>query len=274
MKLLIYLNTLTILRLRTVLTTSIYFISLSILHLIMILQYSASRYISIWDYLLLSVGGVLVNDTVIRLLVWIGVLLPVLIYLYCLPSVNGAYDIVLLTRSGSRFRWWTAKYMAIMIIISIYGVWYGIIHFITGSFFFSLQNDWGPLVKEEFIRIFQLQLSPASIIGLAMLLFVSGLLAFCTLGQSFAIFFRHSRAASVILTILLLAVYLCYSLKGLLFRELSPFHYPSFISVIQTGAHGLSAFAYFLCFNIFLSFACYLLGLAAIRRISFTGKNG
>lgn len=264
MKLLIKLNLSLILRIKGVVITTTLFALIAIFQAIFLKEYAEGQTIGAWDYLLLSVGGIAIDDNYIRLHAWIIVIVPILFYVYHLIGVTGGYDLFVLSRVGSRFRWFAGKYISLIAVVLVYGVWYGLVQLVVGAIFFPFEPSWGGFIQEHFRYILDLQQSPAVVTVLASFTLISGMVAFCTLAQACAIFFRNSNVYYVILTILMISLYEFYA-QGLLPREFSPLDYTSFISLIQLGNQGLSTIIYMYGYNIIFSLVWFMLGLLVIR---------
>lgn len=271
MKLLIKLNLLLILRFKEVVITATLFALIAIFQAIFLKEYAEGHTIGAWDYLLLSVGGIAIDDNYIRLQTWIIVIVPIF-YVNHLIGVTGGYDLFVLSRVGSRFRWFAGKYISLIAVVFVYGVWYGLVQLVVGALFFPFEPSWGGFIQEHFRYILDLQQSPAVVTVLALFTLILGMAAFCTLAQCGALLFRNSNVYYVILTILLIALYEYYA-QGLLPREFSPLDYTSFISLIQPGNQGLSTIIYTYGYNIIFSLVWFMLGLFIIRKSNLGIKH-
>ena len=277
MKQLIRINLSLMFKTKAILLTAFVFILLSVFQAITMLNYSDHLDTSIGGYFLLSMGGVLINDNLSRQLAWIGAVIPILFYIYHLIGFAGSYDIFILTRLQSRFRWWKAKFVSMTILVVFYGVWLSFIHLVVGVFFFSIKNNWGTLIENQLSFVFNLQQSALQINFLALLAFLSGTLAYCALAQCFALLFRNSHVYYVGVMIATVLLFGFYS-QGLIVRYLSPLNYSSLLDVLQTESQGLRAANDFTLYNVIISILCFMLGQAFIRKSNFLlnhkGPNG
>ena len=90
-----------------------------------------------WDLLIHSQGGLKVDPELPlwQYPGWVSSLAPLFFLVYQLASFTTGYDTFLLTRSGSRARWWYAKLVAVVIVSILYSIGYGLIHFRSGPSF-------------------------------------------------------------------------------------------------------------------------------------------
>ncbi len=143
MKQLIRINLSLMVKNKMLLITALVFILISVFQALSLLTYSDRQGIHLGDYYLLSMGGVLINDSYSRQLVWITVIVPVLLYTYHLVGFAGSYDVFILTRLQSRFLWWKSKFISMTVFILFYGIFLNLIHIIVGVFFFPVNRQWG-----------------------------------------------------------------------------------------------------------------------------------
>lgn len=265
MKQLVRINLSLLLKPKAMLLTTLVFILLSVFQALTLFNYSNGISTNIGDYFLLSMGGVLVHDNLSRQLAWIGTVIPILFYIYHLVGFAGSYDIFILTRLKSRLRWWNAKFVSMMILVVLYGIWLSFIHFIVGMGFFPIKQSWGSLIENQLSFVSNLQQSALQINFLALLTFLSGTLSFCSLVQYFAVLFRNSHVYYVgvmIATVLLLGFYS----QGLMARFLSPLNYSSLLDLLQTESKGLRSANDFILYNMIIFILCFVLGLIFIRK--------
>ncbi|MHB8061076.1 MAG: hypothetical protein ACYDG2_00370 [Ruminiclostridium sp.] len=268
MKQLVRINLSLLLKPKAMLLTTLVFILLSVFQALTLINYSNDMSTNIGDYFLLSMGGVLIHDNLSRQLAWIGTVIPILFYIYHLVGFAGSYDVFILTRLQSRLRWWKAKFVSMMILVVLYGVWLSFIHFIVGIGFFPIEQNWGTLIENQLSFIFNLQQSASQINFLALLTFLSGTLAFCSLVQCFALLFRNSHVYYVDVMIASVLLFGFYS-QGLIARFLSPLNYSSLLDLLQTENQGLRSTNDFILYNMIIFILCFILGLIFIRKSNF-----
>lgn len=271
MKKLIQLNLMLSVDLKTCLLTTMFFTLLSFAHAFNLLSNSTLISVNLWDYLLISMGGVFVHGRFWMLFGWISTIAPMLFYIYYLVGATGDFDIFVLTRIGSRGRWWMAKFLTGICLVVLYSILYLFVHLIIGTIFFSVEPNWSSFSQLNYVQILQLRIQPALLISFVWLLFVTGIMAFSIFAQAITIVFKNSSTVFIILTIMLLVLGEAYFL-GFLPRELSPIIYPSFVDLFQRE-QDFSIYKKTISYNIFFSLISAVVCMLLTRRYPFSSKK-
>lgn len=269
MKALVKINMALSFHFKSIIFITILFILISVAHVTLLLNQREA--VNIWDYLFLSLGGVFIYTQFVLFFGWVSIIFPVLIFVYRIIGNNENFELLVLNRSVSRVKWWTSKFFSIFFISICYSLWYITLHIITGSIFFSTNNNWSIFFEKNFGNIYLLNLKPLSLILLIWLLFTSGIVALSSLAQLIIIIFKNSNSANLIITIVLLLLGQGY-VWGFLKREFSPLIYSSFIDLFQSR-HDLSIYFNMIIYNILFLTACFVLSIYFIRYYQHPFKN-
>lgn len=150
----------------------------------------------------------------------------------------------------------------------LYSTWYFIICFIIGVSFFPFEKNYSLFFKDSLFYFMATHFPPYVLIIYIWLLFVTGIIAFCTLTQTMAIIFKNSNVFYVTLIIIFFTLGEIY-IQGYIPRELSPINYPSFLDLFQNNNQDFSTFSNAIVFNIFFSLVNFIISLVLISRYKY-----
>lgn len=239
------------------------FIVLAIAH-IGVLQSLRNRYpVNIWDYMYLSLGGVMRYQRLWELFGWISTMMPLLLLVYLLELPQQYYGI-LMTRLGSRAWLWLSSSLALMIMATLYAGTYALIQLMIGVMVFSCKPYFSPFFLHNFSTVASLYPSPLHVLFFVTLLFFIGCMAFTMLAQAVALMVRRSFSLYALFSVALFAGGVAYVI-GSWPRLLSPLIYGSFMDLFQM--HGANAFTYpsALADDIFAVFVCSAASIFLVR---------
>lgn len=250
-------------RLKTGLITTGFFIVLALVH-VKIIQSTDSYSFHFWDYLLISIGGIFIQDSIWKLFGWMSAIVPIMFYLFHLIGVMGGYDLFLFLRSRSRIRWWTAKYIAILLLTTFYAVWYVLVHAFVGLIYFPIDSQWGSYV--QLIGLNQNH-KPFIMLVIVFLIFVTGLIAFSAIAQ-LTLMRRKTSTGLILFSIFIYISGIAY-LEGLLPREVTPIMYPSFLDLIAQNMTWEELITNTLVCNTTVFFCCFLISCFWNRKYEY-----
>ncbi len=187
--------------------------------------------VNIWDFLLLSVGGLGTMASLWDYLGWISLIVPIILFVHHLREANRSLDLFMFVRSSSRLFWWLAKVITLAIIVVVYSLLLFLVHLLMGVFFFSYSIEWSSYTAEMYPQLIDLNLGPIAVFSFIFFLFVSGLLAFSMIAQTLSLFWQNTVVVYVVFLITSVVLGKLY-LTETLSRVISPLHYASFVDLI------------------------------------------
>jgi hypothetical protein len=187
--------------------------------------------VNVWDFLLLSVGGLNITANLWDFLGWISVIVPIILFVHHLREANRSLDLFMFVRSSSRIRWWLAKIIALTVIVLSYSLLLFFVQFLTGIFFFSFSTGWSSYTAEMYPLLVDLNWEPIVVFCEIFIIFVSGLLAFSMIAQTLSLFWQNTMVVYVVYLIASVVLGRLY-LTETLSRASSPLHYASFVDLI------------------------------------------
>ncbi|MBU3178646.1 hypothetical protein KPL47_20245 [Clostridium estertheticum] len=161
---------------------------------------------------------------------WILLIGILLLLVQSSTSIIGGFDVFLLTRAGSKLRWWTAKVLSLILITFIFTI---LLMVITKIFASSINPH-----KMEFIIFCVL---------------LTGFIAITTLFQTINLIFNKYANSYVVILILCIMLGVLY-MQGIIPRVLSPINYPSTIDIATNIESYLK--------NIEMNIALFLINIA------------
>lgn len=250
---------------------SLYLLLLAVAQVIMLQFSSEGVDASSWDLLIHSQGGLRMDPELPlwQYAGWASSLVPLLFLTYQVVSFTTGYDTFLLTRSGSRARWWYAKLVTVTILALLYGIWYGLIHFIAGLPFFGVEGGWSAYSPLSFPELAQYSLDPWFVILMLQVVFVLGSISLSLGIVTVALFLKNSVHAYLIGTALFFVAGGIY-LKGLVSKPWALFLYPSLIDSFQKGDSVLSIITELLVLNLGFIILTVLINGIVIRKYNIT----
>ncbi|MGZ4122185.1 MAG: hypothetical protein ACXVC1_00695 [Tumebacillaceae bacterium] len=223
--------------------------------------------VNLWDYLLFSLGGVHVHDSLIVLVGWVLSLCPLLFFNYNLFGENRRYDSYLVARIGSRWRCWVAKMTAHLLVALSYGCLLLLIHLVVGLVFYSGQAKWSSF----FVALLPEAAShgePFVLFGYLALLLLTGMLAFAQFTQFFATVFRYGVSTHLVWTVLIFVASQLYVFHFLP-RLLSPMMYASAVDLLMEAPFSLRSLVVASVSNLLVVLLLWPLGYVAQKKWRF-----
>lgn len=254
-------------RWKVVLLLGLYLLLLGIARVILLRFASEEVGANSWDLLIHSQGGLTVAPELPlwQYAGWASSLVPLLFLAYQVTSFTTGYDAFLLTRSGSRARWWYGKLVAVMILALLYSIGYGLIHFLVGLTFFGVTNEWSAYYPLAFPELAQHSMKPSFLVVMLQLVFTLGAISLSLGVLTVALFLKNSVHAYLIGAALFFVAGGIY-LKGLISKPWALFLYPSLIDSFQEGSSATSIFMELLILNLGFIFCVLLLHVFVIRK--------
>lgn len=274
MKTLIHLNLLLVLRLKNLLITTVLFIVLALaqVNFLHVTASAAQLSPNLWDYLVISSGGLFAHDHIWKFIGWFSMISPIFFYLYDLTGVTGGFDTFVLTRIKSRQGWWGSKIISTAIIVILYCTWYLFVHLIVGFLFFPAAKSWSSFAQSFYLKTLKLQFDPPILMMFIFLILVTGMIAISIFSQMTSLIFKNSVSFHIIITIIILILGVG-SLRGIFLREFSPVMFPSFFDMFQDGIFHLSVYWNQLLYNFIFAFACFIISSFLIHRYPFVSND-
>lgn len=180
--------------------------------------------IDIWEFMLLSLGGVKQYYSFLFLLGWMFRFFPLLYINYQLFYTAHTYDPYVYTRLQTRWRWWIGKTLTHIWISVIYALSCMVIYFSMGLLFFP----WSTTVHTKVIMYADIDIkttSPLFLLIVAMVI-ITGYVAFSVCTQCISSLFNHHLPAYILWTSLTFALVQLY-ISACIPRWLSPMMYAS-----------------------------------------------
>lgn len=271
MKELVKLNLILSFRWKSFLLVSGYLLLLAMARVFLTSNEAEPVEVNLWDFLIQSQGGLKVDASVQmwKYAGWVGSLAPLLFFSHHIAGLTHGYDLFLLTRSGSRSLWWSAKLVSVMILAVLYGTWFLLIHCFAGICFFSVEEGWSPYFSLAFPELVQLHMEPWYLLGIIWAVFVLGTITVTFAILTTTLFFRNTTHAYVLVTVFLFGLGAMY-LYGWVSKRVALFFYPSLLDSFQQGQSSLQILGDLLSMNIMFLLFCVVIGLFKIRRYNLS----
>lgn len=271
MKELVKLNLILSFRWKLFLLVSGYLFLVAMARVILIANEAEPVEVNIWDLLIQSQGGLKVDATVQmwKYAGWVGALAPLLFFSHHIAGLTHGYDLFLLSRSGSRSLWWSAKLVSVTILAVLYGIWFLLIHCFVGICFFSVEAGWSPYFSLAFPELAQLHIKPWPLLGIIWVVFVLGLISVTFAMLTTSLFFRNITHAYVLVTVFLFGLGAMY-LHGWISKKLALFFYPSLVDSFQQDRSSLQVLGDLFSMNISFSLVCVMISMIRIRRYNLS----
>lgn len=206
-------------------------------------------------------GGLSKKHTILSLAFWLSIIVMLMIISYNITNVLYGFDVMLITRCGSKTKWWLSKVIAIIIINVIYSLVVIVSTKAISIIFLKNVDQLSPYSQIYYEHIYESSISPVYLKICVIAILITGFMAINTLFQNFnIIFFNSSKAyvCALIVSIFLLALYS----KGAIPRWMSPLNYPSILDL--DGDKDI--YLHSIIFNLVLTLFNIIIGLIIINR--------
>ncbi|MPQ31359.1 hypothetical protein E4V42_07905 [Clostridium estertheticum] len=200
---------------------------------------------------------------------WILLIGILLLLVQSSTSIIGGFDVFLLTRAGSKLRWWTAKVLSLILLTFIFTILLMVITKILSHIAFPAFNKWSQYTYLYYPKIFASSINTHKMEFIIFCVLLTGFIAITTLFQTINLIFnKYANSYVVILILCIMLGVLC--MQGIIPRALSPINYPSTIDI----APNIGSYLKSIGMNIVLSLINIAISLIFVTHSDYTvSKN-
>ena len=146
-------------------------------------------------------------------------------------NIISGFDIFLLSRSGSKLRWWIAKVLSLVLINFIYTIMLMFITKIICYAVFKNFNQWNTYTYLYYHNIYASKISPNKMQLIIFFILSTGFIALTTLFQTIKLIFNNYSKSYIVMLIICIILGVLY-MGGIIPRLLSPINYPSTLDIV------------------------------------------
>ncbi|MCB2293529.1 hypothetical protein LGK95_08345 [Clostridium algoriphilum] len=166
----------------------------------------------------------------LNLFQWMLLISILLLLVQFSTSIIGGFDVLLLTRSGSKLKWWMAKVVSLVLINFIFTIMLMLITKIISYVVFPDINKWSACTRLYYPNIYASSIDPNKMELIIFCILITGFIALTTLFQTINLIFNNFPNSYIVILILCIILGLLYS-QGVIPRVLSPINYPSTLDI-------------------------------------------
>lgn len=182
------------------------------------------------DGILNVCGGLEQKFNLINLFQWMLLIGILLVIVQFSTSIIGGFDIFLLTRSGSKLRWWIAKVISLILINFIFTTMLMSTTKIISYVAFPTLNKWNAYTYLYYPNIYASNIDPNKMELIIFCILITGFIALTTLFQTINLIFNNYLNSYVLILILCIVLGVLY-MQGIIPRILSPINYSSTLDI-------------------------------------------
>lgn len=182
------------------------------------------------DGVLKVCGGLEKDFYLPNLFQWLLLIGILLLLVQSSTSIIGGFDVFLLTRAGSKLRWWTSKVLSLILMTFIFTIVLMVITKIYSKIAFPTLNKWSTYTHLYYPKIFASSISPHKMELIIFCVLFTGFIAITTLFQTINLFFNKYANSYIVILILCIILGVLY-MQGIIPRVLSPINYPSTLDI-------------------------------------------
>jgi hypothetical protein len=216
------------------------------------------------DGILQVCGGLDKKFFFLNLVQWMLLIGILLLIVQISTSIIAGFDIYLLTRSGSKLRWWIAKVVSLVLINFMYTIMLMIITKIICCVVFKNSNKWSAYSYLYYHNIYASNIDPNKMQLIVFSILITGFIALTTLFQTIKLIFNNYSKSYIVILIICIMLGILY-MGGIIPRILSPINYPSTLDIVPDSQSYLKNIA----MNIILSLINIVIGIMVVTNSDY-----
>lgn len=213
------------------------------------------------DSIIKIYGGIEKNALLPNLIYWISLITLLLILTRSTNEILYGFDIMILSRSNSKIKWWLSKVISSILITITYSLFIVITSYIL-SYVILKNNNLSKLIYYPNLG------SPLKLLILSICILTTGCICIITLFQFINLIFDNNPKSYIILIIISIILCVLYE-NNFISRLLSPLYYPSLLDLNYNIKEILSS----IVFNILSTFVNICISTIIIIKKDYSKFN-
>ncbi|MBV4438233.1 hypothetical protein [Clostridium tyrobutyricum] len=215
------------------------------------------------DFLIRIGGGIQQNFNLFQYIKWIIVICTLLLLVENINNTNKGLDLMLISRTDSRFKWWSSKIIALILLNIFYVVLFFGMQKLISMIFLPSTNIWSSYLKIYYLKFYNSSLAPKEFQIIILGILLTGFIAISTLFQTINLIFSSNEKVFIIAVIVFLISGVLYMNRSVP-RVLSPLNYSSTMDILPN----IQCYARSIFLNIILIIVNVTAGYLVVRKKS------